>query len=378
MIEYCAVCRQEPDYFNGFPGIAHIIFATNIYLATYSITLAFENMIVAVYAAVATGDMSAVQQTLLLSPQAKAMQDVMSSIAVDWNANVGNLLTYGNGNVALMVPLVAGEMFSCFSQVVTNYHFQPGVSRDAVSSGEDMTLTSSDISVSQPEVYNIITEALDSPDPVTQTHLIDEFKLSLMKPVFVSMQYGFTVLGGAFVCLGLLSMLQHDTTRLRTRRQSKLKRSALFFQRITTWYRFLLGIILLSLSLLNIGPFYKTSELEGKAAPMYTLMNGVIFLPILFAISTSACILDFVRSGLSGFMSIKLTTSFSSKQGVFLWEQHNQKGRRHQQQVEGSPDEVNGVQVLHTLEAQPEESMPATPDEKVEKDHPGNSLTKGF
>jgi hypothetical protein len=152
-----------------------------------------------------------------------------------------------------------------------------------------------------------INEALATGDPAAQPALLDEYNVLLMKPVYVSMQYGFTVLGGVFVCLGLLSVLQHGPAAFhKTHHEPHQKRSRMFYHKVSMFYRFALGIVLLLLSLLDIGPFWNNSDQTGPAAPIYFLLNGTLFLPILFLMSLSACILDFVSASHSRFRKVFL------------------------------------------------------------------------
>lgn len=131
-----------------------------------------------------------------------------------------------------------------------------------------------------------------------------------MKPVYVSMQYGFTVLGGCFVCLGLLSMLQEGPSKKHTSpTPHPKKRPPHFYHRISMFYRFGLGVVLLLLTLLDIGPFWKTAEQTDPAAPIYHLVNGTVFLPILFLVALSAGVLDFVSGRVTP--SVERDTDFS-------------------------------------------------------------------
>lgn len=123
-----------------------------------------------------------------------------------------------------------------------------------------------------------------------------------MKPVYVSMQYGLTVMGGVFVCLGLLSILQYGPDSFHHLRHAPHKRrSHMFYHRISTFYRFGLGIALLFLTLLDIGPFWRDADQTTTAAPIYQLLNNAAYLPVLFLVALSAAMLDFVSAILEMF-----------------------------------------------------------------------------
>lgn len=125
--------------------------------------------------------------------------------------------------------------------------------------------------------------------------LSDEYVVILMKPVYTSMQYGISVLGGVFVCLGLLSILQHGPASFHPLRHAPHKtRSHMFYHRISMFYRFGLGVILLFLTLLNIGPFWTDADQTTPASPMFRLLNGTVYLPLLMLITLTAAVLDFV------------------------------------------------------------------------------------
>lgn len=125
--------------------------------------------------------------------------------------------------------------------------------------------------------------------------LSDEYVVTLMKPVYISMQYGISVLGGVFVCLGLLSILQHGPASFHALRHAPhKKRPHMFYHRISMCYRFGLGVVLLLLTLLNIGPFWKDADQTTPASPMFHLLDGTVYLPLLFLITLSAALLDFV------------------------------------------------------------------------------------
>jgi hypothetical protein len=109
------------------------------------------------------------------------------------------------------------------------------------------------------------------------------------------MQYGFSVLGGVFFSLGLLSILQYGPAAFQnTHHEPHQRRPPMFYHRISMFYRVGLGVVLFFLSLLDIGPFWDNSDQDGPAAPIYRLLNGTTFLPTLFLISLTACIVDFV------------------------------------------------------------------------------------
>lgn len=116
-----------------------------------------------------------------------------------------------------------------------------------------------------------------------------------MEPLYISMIYGLTVLGGVFTCLGLLSILQSGPQALHEgQHRPSHKRSAAFFHRISMFYRLGLGIVLLLLTLLDIGPFWKTADQSDQSAPIYQLVNQDWYLPILFLITSTAAMVDFV------------------------------------------------------------------------------------
>lgn len=125
--------------------------------------------------------------------------------------------------------------------------------------------------------------------------LSDEYVIHLMKPVFVSMQYGLTVLGGVFMCLGLLAILQEGPDSFHHLRNKPHKtRPLLFYHRISIFYRLALGVVLLALTLLNIGPFWTDQEQKSPASPMFRLLNESYYLPLLFIIALTAALVDFV------------------------------------------------------------------------------------
>jgi len=147
----------------------------------------------------------------------------------------------------------------------------------------------------QEDSYHFITEALNETNDTIAMHLADEYVVRIMKPVYISMQYGISVLGGVFVCLGLLSILQHGPASFHSLRHAPhKKRPLIFYHKISMFYRFGLGIVLLLLTMLNIGPFWTDQEQETPASPMFHLLDGTVYLPLLFLITVSAAVVDFV------------------------------------------------------------------------------------
>lgn len=149
----------------------------------------------------------------------------------------------------------------------------------------------------QEESYHLINSALNEQNETISQDWSNEYVLAIMKPLFVSMQYGLTVLGGVFVCLGLLSVLQHGPASFHTLRHAPhKKRSHMFYHRISMFYRLGLGIALLLLTLLDIGPFWTDTDQLTPAAPIFHLANGPTYLPMIFLITLSAALVDFVRT----------------------------------------------------------------------------------
>lgn len=149
----------------------------------------------------------------------------------------------------------------------------------------------------QEEAYHLIASALNEQNETVSNQLQDEYVVHLMKPVYVSMQYGITVLGGVFVCLGLLSILQHGPDTFHHLRHAPHKRrSHMFYHRISMFYRLGLGIVLLLLTLLDIGPFWKDADQKTPAAPIFKLIDGTVYLPVLFLLAMSAALVDFVSA----------------------------------------------------------------------------------
>lgn len=70
----------------------------------------------------------------------------------------------------------------------------------------------------------------------------------------------------------------------------------MFYHRISMFYRLGLGIVLLFLTLLSIGPFWNNIEQTGKASPMFRLIDSTAYLPLLFLITMTAALVDFVSS----------------------------------------------------------------------------------
>lgn len=60
------------------------------------------------------------------------------------------------------------------------------------------------------------------------------------------------------------------------------------------FYRLGLGILLLLLTMLNIGPFWSDEEQTTPASPMFHLLDSSVYLPLLFLITVSAALVDFV------------------------------------------------------------------------------------
>lgn len=274
-------------------GAAHVIFATNVFISTTALLTTFGNLEALTQPFIDQGNLTAVEDALLLSPQALQVQIVLSNIKLDWRANVANVITYANGNVSLFSQYLTGEVFTSLTQLFTNYHFEPSVSLHLLRKRLLSELTEG--YALQEESYHLINEALNQADEAAAGHLQDEYVVTLMKPVYVSMQYGLSVLGGVFVCLGLLSILQHGPASFHHLRHAPhKKRSLLFYHRISMFYRFGLGIVLLLLTLLDIGPFWNNADQTGPAAPIFKLMDSTVYLPLLFLIALSAAILDFV------------------------------------------------------------------------------------
>jgi hypothetical protein len=120
---------NQPFFSQGYSsGASHIIFATNLNLATDTITTAYTNMVIAIEPAIEAGNLTAVEHAMLLSPEAETMQMIFANIGMNWYEDVANLITYANGNVSLVGPLMTGETFSALSQMFTNYGFEPNVS----------------------------------------------------------------------------------------------------------------------------------------------------------------------------------------------------------------------------------------------------------
>lgn len=128
-------------------------------------------------------------------------------------------------------------------------------------------------------------------------HAGDEYLAALGKPLYVSVQYGPTVLGSFILCLGFLSMMQHGPAALHsTHPNSHHKRPRMFYHRISMFYRIGLGTALLLLTLLDIGPFWSFKEQEqvGPVAPIYRLIDSSAYLPFLFLVTLTAALVDFV------------------------------------------------------------------------------------
>lgn len=65
------------------------------------------------------------------------------------------------------------------------------------------------------------------------------------------------------------------------------------------FYRLGLGIVLLLLTLLDIGPFWKNEDQESSVAPIFKLVDSPAYLPIFFLVALSAALVDFVRRFIS-------------------------------------------------------------------------------
>lgn len=109
-------------------GAAHVIFATDVFIATTALLTTWGKLDLLVTPLIEAGNLTAVEESLLLSPEARAVQIVLANIHIDWQANVGNVLTWANGNVSQMTYLLTGEVFSSLSQLFADYHFEPTVS----------------------------------------------------------------------------------------------------------------------------------------------------------------------------------------------------------------------------------------------------------
>lgn len=120
MTHVCNLCNT---------GAAHVIFATNVFVATAALLVSFNDLEQVVGPHIAEGNLTAIQESLLLSPQALKVQTVLANMQLDWQSNVANVLTYVNGNVSLFDDYLTGEIYSSLSQLFTIYHFEPSVSR---------------------------------------------------------------------------------------------------------------------------------------------------------------------------------------------------------------------------------------------------------
>lgn len=109
-------------------GAAHVIFATNVFVATQALLTSFGDLETVVTPLIDTGNITAIEVALLQSPQALKVQTVLANMKLDWPANVANVITYANGNVSLFGDYLTGEVYTSLSQLFTLYHFEPSVS----------------------------------------------------------------------------------------------------------------------------------------------------------------------------------------------------------------------------------------------------------
>jgi hypothetical protein len=109
-------------------GASHVIFATNLFLAADTVSTAYTSIGIVVDRAIESGNLTAIEHALLLSPEAETMQKLLANIKMNWYESVASMITYAQGNVSLFDPLLAGETFSALSQMFTNYGFEPNVS----------------------------------------------------------------------------------------------------------------------------------------------------------------------------------------------------------------------------------------------------------
>lgn len=133
-------------------------------------------------------------------------------------------------------------------------------------------------------VDKVIRYSLDN-NTADYSTAYDLYVTLLIRPVYISQQYGVTVLGAFFVCLAGLLCLQHYPSDHRHKRYSAVSR----------WYRFILGGILLLLSLLYIGRFYPPDSLfTGQVAPIFNYIDSAWYLPSLFLAAATAALVDLV------------------------------------------------------------------------------------
>lgn len=90
-------------------------------------------MVVSPY--IAEGNLTGIEESLLLSPEALKVQNVLANMQLDWQQNVANVLTYVNGNISLFDNYLTGEIYSSLSQLFTVYNFEPHVSKGAIKYG---------------------------------------------------------------------------------------------------------------------------------------------------------------------------------------------------------------------------------------------------
>lgn len=193
----------------------------------------------------------------------------------------------------------------------------------------------------------------------------------LIKPVFVSQQYGVTVLGGFFICLAALLLLQHYPHHHRHRR----------YWAVSCWYKFGLGTVLLLLSLLNIGPFFSIDGLfdEAHSAPMYDWIFSVMYQPSLFLAAATSALLDFVSSGVKPMCRYSCEAEcatpppFSSHQGIFIYRktQEDELASKGGQAADTPP--IEGLPVLRlTSESEKEKG-----GDKYAKEPPARDASEG-
>lgn len=95
--------------------------------ATASLLDSFANLELFVSPIIAAGNITAVEEALLLSPEALKVQIVLANMQLDWPANVANIITYANGNLSQFGDYLTGEIYGSLSQLFTIYHFDPTV-----------------------------------------------------------------------------------------------------------------------------------------------------------------------------------------------------------------------------------------------------------
>lgn len=153
---------------------------------------------------------------------------------------------------------------------------------------------------SQEKTYELIEAAFATASQHQDiADIISQYAAELIRPVYVSVMYGLTVLGGYLVCLAGLLVLQ---------RKSKSKASQSERNTWSTpemWTRLIIGTILLLLTLLDIGSFYSPSQLSDLedpdhggfvtgVAPIYAVAGSIWLLPIIFLAALSVLLVDFV------------------------------------------------------------------------------------